>query len=131
MSDTIEFQKVVDILDEGIMQLSLYKKSNFYPAVIKSEIISILDFIKKAQTAEYEELLFDKRVTIDYKNLSSISERLHKIDLNEDDIQLAIDYLEEIDKEVLTLDKVQALEAILMNLSVPIWHSISIEEENE
>jgi hypothetical protein len=131
MNDTIEYQKVVDILDEGIMQLSLYKKSNSFPTLIKSEIISILNFLKKAQKVEYEELLYDKRVSIDFKNLSSIYERLHKIDLNDDDIQTAISYLEEIGKEILSEEKIHTLETTLMNLSIPIWHSISIEEENE
>ena len=131
MNSAIQFQKFVDIIDEGIMQLSLYKEKKQFPDDLKGELLDILNFLSKTKDNQLETVLHDKKVSIDAKDLNTIKERMHEISIEEINIQDIVTQVDKLGAIELSASEINSLEVAMLNLSIPLWHTVILEKSYE
>ena len=131
MYNTIEFQKFVDIIDESVMQLILLKYKTQFPEPLKKELLNILTFFTKTKNDQLEEVLHDKKISIDIKDLNTIKEKMRKVNIDDIDIPDLVLKVKNIGVKKLTKKDIYFLESALLNLSIPLWQTVLSEKSYE
>lgn len=126
MTTTIDYQKSVDVIDQGILALNRFKRTTTFDIELKNNISSILDFFSCAKKPEYEKLLFDKHISINKAHLESIHSKINEINFPEETIQKAIVLLKKVGtKENPSEEEINLLQDYLFEVSKPIWVSLN------
>jgi hypothetical protein len=121
MDNKIDYYKSVDTIDEGIMSLNFLKSKVKFPECLRLELIEILEFLKKAELPEYEELLYDKRIAISKENLQNIHKKIKDLNIPIDKADSAISLLKQISSDELSIEQIDQLEKYLFEFSYPLW----------
>ena len=128
MTNTIDYRKAVDVIDEGILQLNSFRCNHSFPVELKEDLNNILEFLKQANKPEYESLLFDKRITIDRHKLNTIHKKINELQFSEQHIENAIQLLNKISAFGLTTEEIDCLEDYLLEFSKPMWMTINFKD---
>lgn len=132
MESKVNYYSAVDMIDEGIIHLHLYKKGDLFPQVLQEQLIAILDFLKSVDKPEYETLLFNKRIMISRENLVSVHKHIKYLKFPVTDIEIAITLLKKIvTPGQLDAASISQLEKYLLEFSNPLWISSFTKNKDE
>lgn len=125
----IDYHKAVDTIDEGILALNLLKSNIEFPESLKGNIIDILQFLSLARKPEFEELLFDNRISISKENLDLIHEKINDIQFSETNIDAAIKLFQKVTTQTIEREEINMLQKYLLEFSNPIWVTITSKKQ--
>jgi hypothetical protein len=125
---SIDYYKIVDIIDEAIMEFSELKYNQKFPIQLRDKLLDILKFLMSAQLPGFESLLFDKRITVDKEKLNLMRKQMIELNFENDKITHSIILLEKIDSANLTIEEISELENNLLEYSKPFWISIILKK---
>lgn len=120
MKNSIDYRKSVDTIDEGLMALNLLRTGVSFPLELLEEILNILDFLSLAEKPQYEDLLYDNRVTISKECLKSIHDKIKDLKFPVDDIEKTKELLRKTSGNISTAE-MDSLESYLIEFSQPLW----------